>query len=281
MSCEDQERTSNIDSFPFWTPLNPEPGPDIFHDPRLRAVGWRDLVSVTSFEILWEPVLPAAWLVVSLVAAGYGHRTIALGFSFVFFLTGLRLIHNAFHSALGLSRHATDVVLWIMSLVMLGSMHAVQFNHLRHHRLALSEGDVEGRHANMPAWRALLFGPAFPFLLHVTALRDGNRKLRMTVVGELFLSAIWVVLVFRGFQEQCAPVPRGRYGFRAVPDGILRCVDSASPLRPYPLHRADAAQQNQERNYVQHVLAHRASSLSACANMSSAGALAPDRSRGT
>ena len=201
MSCEEQQLTSNIDSFPVWSPLNPEPPPDIFHDPRLRAVGWRDLVSVTPFEILWEPVLPAVWLAASLLAAAYGHQIIALGFSFLFFLTGLRLIHNAFHSALGLSRRATDVVLWIMSLAMLGSMHAVQFNHLRHHRLALSEEDVEGRHADMPAWRALLFGPAFPILLHVTALRKGNRKLRATVVGELLLSAVWIALVFKGFDS--------------------------------------------------------------------------------
>jgi fatty acid desaturase len=201
MSCEDQQRASNIDSFPFWSPLNPEPPPDIFHDPRLRAVGWRDLVSVTPFEILREPLLPAAWLAASLLTAAYGHQIIALGFSFVFFLTGLRLIHNAFHSALGLSRRATDVVLWIMSVAMLGSMHAVQFNHLRHHRLTLSQGDVEGRHADMPAWHALLFGPAFPILLHVTALRDGNRKLRATVVGELLLSAVWIALVFKGFDS--------------------------------------------------------------------------------
>ncbi len=201
MKCENQQLTSNIGSLLSSIPVDREPSPDIFNDSRLRAVGWRDLVPVTLFEILREPLLPAAWLAASLLAAAYSHQIIALGFSFVFFLTGLRLIHNAFHSALGLSRRATEVVLWVMSLVMLGSMHAVQFNHLRHHRLALSEGDVEGRHANMPAWRALLFGPAFPFLLHVTALRDGNRKLRATVVGELLLSAMWVVLVFRVFKS--------------------------------------------------------------------------------
>ncbi len=201
MKCVDQPLTSNIDGLSFWSGLDREQSSDIFHDSRLRDVGWRDLVPVTPFEILREPLLPAAWLAVSLLTAAYGHQIIALGFSFVFFLTGLRLIHNAFHSALGLSRRATEVVLWTMSLVMLGSMHAVQFNHLRHHRLALGEGDVEGRHADMPAWRALLFGPAFPILLHVTALREGNRKLRATVLGELLLSAVWIVLVFRGFDS--------------------------------------------------------------------------------
>ena len=114
----------------------------------------------------------------------------------MFFLTGLRLIHNAFHSSLGLSRRATEIVLWVMSLMMLGLMHAVQFNHLRHDRLTLGEGDVEGRHAEMPAWRALLFGPAFPILLHIAALRHGNSKLRATVVVELLLNAAWMVLVF-------------------------------------------------------------------------------------
>ncbi len=140
MKRENQQLTSNIDGLSFWSLLDREPSPDIFHDPRLFVVGWRDLVPVTSFEILREPLLPAAWLATSLLTAAYGHQIIALGFSFVFSLTGLRLIHNAFHSALGLSRRATDVVLWIMSLVMLGSMHAVQFSVLEF--VAQCSGDV-------------------------------------------------------------------------------------------------------------------------------------------
>lgn len=173
-----------------------EARPAVFHDPRLKSVAWRDLVAVRRLEVVAEPLLPAAWLAASLVIAGLGHCVIALGFSFFFFLTGLRLVHNAFHSALGLSRRSTDIVLWIMSLVMLGSMHAVQFNHLRHHKLNLGEGDVEGHSAEMPAWRAILFGPFFPVLLHVTAFRYGNRKLRMTMLGELALSLVWIVVVF-------------------------------------------------------------------------------------
>lgn len=178
----------------------PDARPAVFHDPRLRSVEWRDLVPVRPSEVLAEPLLPAAWLSASLVMAGYGHYVLALGFSFFFFLTGLRVVHNAFHTALGMSRRSTDVVLWIMSFVMLGSMHAVQFNHLRHHKLNLGEGDVEGRSAEMPAWQALLFGPFFPILLHVTALRHGNRKLRITILGELLVSAVWIVMVF-GFSH--------------------------------------------------------------------------------
>src|ERR1039458_9750027 len=98
----------------------------IFRDPRIRSVPWRDLAGVNRLEILCEPLLPATWLTASLVLAWSGHYIVALGFSFVFFLTGLRLVHNAFHSALGLSARATSAILWVMSVVMLGSMHAVR-----------------------------------------------------------------------------------------------------------------------------------------------------------
>jgi fatty acid desaturase len=157
---------------------------------------WRDLVPVNQLEIFTEPLLPAVWLAASLALAAGGHAILALGPSFMFFLTGLRLVHNAFHSALGLSRRSTDAVLWVMSLLMLGSMHAVRFNHLRHHRLKMGEADVEGRSAEMSAWRALLFGPYFPILLHVTALRHGDRRLRLIVIAELFVTALWSALVF-------------------------------------------------------------------------------------
>jgi fatty acid desaturase len=181
----------------------PHAGTDVFQDARLRAVGWRDLVRVSRFEIVFELLLPGAWLAASLTAASFGQYLIALALSFVFFLTGLRLVHNAYHSALGLSRAETEGVLWVMSVLMLGSMHAVQFNHLRHHKLALGEEDVEGRHADMPAWRVLLFGPAFPFLLHFTALRKGNRRLRLTILGELLLNAVSVAAIF-GFTHNGA-----------------------------------------------------------------------------
>jgi fatty acid desaturase len=145
---------------------------------------------------VWELLLPLTWLALSLLIAWRGYDAIALGFSFMFFLTGLRIVHNAFHSALGLSRAQNSAVLWIMSFLMLGSMHAVRFNHLRHHRLRPDEGDVEGRAAEMPAWRALLFGPWFPVLLHATALRHGNAKLRAMVAAQLLITTVCTALVF-------------------------------------------------------------------------------------
>jgi fatty acid desaturase len=154
-------------------------------------------VAVRRHEIVAELLWPLFWLTASLVVARLGWYVIALGLSFLFFLAGLRTVHNAFHFALGLPRWATDGVLWAMSLIMLGSMHAVRFNHLQHHRLMLAEADVEGRSAAMPWWRALLFGPKFTALLHATALRRGNWQLKATVMAQLAMNAVWIAFVFR------------------------------------------------------------------------------------
>ena len=68
---------------------------------------------------------------------------------------------------------------------MLGSMHAVRFNHLRHHKFMLGDGDVEGRAAEMPAWRAILVGHVSRPCCMSPALRYGGAKLRAIVIGEL------------------------------------------------------------------------------------------------
>ena len=169
---------------------------DIFLDPRIRAIRWHDLTALRPAEVVLELLLPASLLALSLLAAAAGWLPLALGLSFVFFLSGLRLVHNAFHHALGLPAWADDGVLCVMSFVLLGSMHAIRHCHLRHHALMMGEGDVEGRSAQMPWWRALLYGPVFTTLLHTTALGQGTRALRRIVCGELAMSAAWVTFVF-------------------------------------------------------------------------------------
>jgi fatty acid desaturase len=57
-------------------------------------------------------------------------------------------------------------------------MHAVQINHLRHHRHCLNEDDVEAMSARMPAWRAILVGPLFPLHLHRKAFEVATRRQR-------------------------------------------------------------------------------------------------------
>src|SRR4051794_25163795 len=106
---------------------------EILRDPRVRSVAWRDLVRLRPHEVVYELLLPLPWLALSLLLAHGRWYVPALLASFVFFLTGLRQVHNAFHYALGVPRAAAEAVMAVLSVAMLGSMHAVQFNHRLHH----------------------------------------------------------------------------------------------------------------------------------------------------
>jgi len=162
-------------------------------DARLRDVEWKDLRELSGPEVVHELLISAPWLAGSLVAAAWEQYAPALVCSFMFFLTGLRQAHNAQHYALGLSRVATDGVMLALSLAMLGSMHAVQTNHLRHHRFCLEEEDVEGMSARLTAWRAIALGPLFPIRLHRTALAGAAPRQRRWIHAELAANAVWIV----------------------------------------------------------------------------------------
>lgn len=172
--------------------VRPQYGSRIF---ALRPdVRWKDLLALSRREVVTEVLLSLPWLVASLAAAAASWQPVALPFSFMFFLTGLRQVHGAFHYSLGLRRGPTDALLAFMSLAMLGSMHAVQFNHLRHHAHCLDDHDVEAMSAKMPAWKALVTGPWFPVRLHAAAWRLGTPRVRRWMVVELGLTGFVVVI---------------------------------------------------------------------------------------
>lgn len=146
-------------------------------DPRLRPlknVEWRDLLTLSPAEKAWELVLSLPWLIASLVCYQVGWTVPGGLCSFYFFLTGLRQSHGAQHYTLGVPRRVQDGVLFILSLLMLSSMHAVQVSHMHHHRHCLDEEDAEGSTALLPWWKALLVGPLFPLRLHRAAWRLGT-----------------------------------------------------------------------------------------------------------
>jgi fatty acid desaturase len=153
-------------------------------DARIRAIPWRDLLYLTRLERLWELTLPVPWLVGSLACYHFGHWTLGAVCSFYFFLTGLRQSHGAQHYTLGVSRVGQDMVLFALSVLMLGSMHAVQVSHLHHHRHCLDEDDAEGSTARLVWWRAILIGPLFPLRLHRTAWRLGSPAKRRWIAAE-------------------------------------------------------------------------------------------------
>jgi hypothetical protein len=172
----------------------------ILSDPRVRSVPWRDLTHLGRDEITRARLLSLPWLALSLVCAARERYVAALALSFVFFLTGLRQVHGAHHYTLGLPRWATEWVMFALSVLMLGSMHAIQVNRLRHHQHLMSDDDVEAMSARLQWWQALLIGPAFPVLLHVTAPKVGNARQRPWIAAELSanLAALCIVWLIAG-----------------------------------------------------------------------------------
>ena len=162
---------------------------------RLKDVEWKDLVVLSSGQRFIELTITLPWLFLSLMFAHYGFYLLAVPFSFVFFLCGLRQVHNGYHYALGVSKQATNWILWLNSLMMLAAMHAIKHNHLQHHKHCLNDEDVEGKCARMPAIKALLYGPLFPVEQHYHAIKKGSNSTRKWVYLELFSIAILYTLV--------------------------------------------------------------------------------------
>ena len=170
----------------------------LLQNPNLQTIEWRDLLKLTRAQKFWELTLPVPWLIASLAFYHRGDWFPGAFCSFYFFLTGLRQSHGAQHYTLGLGKRWEDLVLFVLSLLMLGSMHAVQVSHLHHHRHCLEEDDAEGATARLSWWRALLAGPVFPLRLHTNAWRIGSRVKRRWIAAEIagiiavLGAAIWI-----------------------------------------------------------------------------------------
>ena len=132
-----------------------------------------------------------------------------------------------------------------LSVGMLGSMHAVRFNHMRHHRHCMADDDVEAMSATMGAWRALLTGPLFPIRMHTQALRGANRNQRRWIIAELAANVVWVALVFLVLRVPALRYQRRRDGAGPVPLVVLLRLDSPSRVRPVAHAGADPSQSTQ------------------------------------
>jgi len=169
---------------------------NLLHDQRLKAVRWRDLTRLSFIEMIIENNITLPWLISSLYLAKMRLYLLAAPCSFLFFLTGLRQVHNGFHHTLGISKAATWLTLFGNSVLMMTAMHAVKYNHLRHHRYCLQDEDVEGSWGRMTAGKAILCGPLFIWRQHVFALRYGSRAIRRSILLELAVMAAFAILAF-------------------------------------------------------------------------------------
>lgn len=170
--------------------------PDALTTEIIRKIDWKDLKQLSLKEMLIENNLTLPWLCLSWILAYTGYYWAALPCSAFFFLTALRQVHNGFHNSLGTSRGLTWFTLFSNSVLMMVSMHAVQFNHLRHHKYCLGEEDYEGKPARMTWYTAILYGPVHIWMIHKMTWKAGNQKYRWHMFAELAAIVLFVALVF-------------------------------------------------------------------------------------
>ncbi|MDA9918536.1 fatty acid desaturase [Erythrobacter sp.] len=160
----------------------------------VRLVQWRDLTKMRPSEGLLECIHPLPWLAAGMALFHFGYWPAAFLAEFMFFLTALRLNHEAIHHNLGFGPRGHRMVLHALSLVMLGSNHSVAFNHLRHHKHINTEQDLEGKAGQMNLWQVLLYGPLFPLECHIVALREGGPAWKRKVLIDLGLNLVLPVI---------------------------------------------------------------------------------------
>lgn len=166
------------------------------HQEIIHRVEWKDLKQLSVREMLIENNLTIPWFLASVSLAWFGYYWAAIPFSAFFFLTGLRQVHNGFHNSLGTGKWLTWFTLFSNSLLMMVSIHAVKFNHIRHHKYCLGENDYEGKAASMTWYGAISYGPKHMWLIHKVALSEGNRKMKKNVMIELICVTIIISLTF-------------------------------------------------------------------------------------
>jgi fatty acid desaturase len=175
-------------------------------NPRLQTkLQWRDLVAVSRAQVAVEVTLPLPWLSAALLCGAFELWSLVVLSTFAMFMTGLRVTHNAFHNTVGIGREVGDWLMFGLSVLLGGAMHAIEYTHLQHHRDCFGANDIEGKIASMPFRRALLHSPKYPLLIHLAALRGGSARQKRWIVRELVAVAllqilIWLVLDIHGLQ---------------------------------------------------------------------------------
>lgn len=169
------------------------------HIELIKTVEWKDLKKLSIKEMLIENNISLPWLFISLSLAYKEYYWLALPFSGFYFLTVLRQVHNGFHNSLGTGKLMTWISLYLNSLTMMASIHAVKFNHIRHHKFCLSEEDYEGKSASMTWYEAILYGPKHLFLIHWVTFKKGNRTYRKNMFLQL-ISIVAMVSAILYFQ---------------------------------------------------------------------------------
>jgi fatty acid desaturase len=184
---------------------------------RLKArVTWRDLAPMRTVDGLVECLHPVPWLFGSWALAAHQLWLFALPCSFMFFLTALRLNHEAIHNNLGFGPRGHRMVLHGLSALMLGSNNSVAANHLHHHKHVMQAGDLEGKAGRMSGWQVLAYGPLFPLEMHRAAWNMGSNALQKRMRIDLGLNLAMFAL--------CAATGWTTLGYHLIIVAIAQCL---------------------------------------------------------
>ncbi len=160
----------------------------------IRKVKWKDLVRLNSKEMIIENTITLPWLIVSLFLSWKEYYIAAIPFSVMYFLTALRQVHNGFHNSLGTNKTLTWLSLYLNSLGMVASIHAVKFSHLRHHKYFMNDEDHEGACAKLKWWQAILYGPVHIYTIHKIIFSKANKFYKKQVLLEMFSIAAFMFI---------------------------------------------------------------------------------------
>lgn len=160
-----------------------------------QGVAWRDLTGMAVRDGVIECLHPLPWLTASWWIAVQGYWFLALPFSFMFFLTALRLNHEAIHHNLGFSASGHRGVLHALSALMAGSNNAVAANHVHHHLHVMTPDDVEGKCGRMSWFLVIAYGPIFPIEMMRSAWINGAQTVRKRMMVDAALN-IFVILIW-------------------------------------------------------------------------------------
>ena len=155
--------------------------------PSLSQIQWQDLRQLKTSETVYNIFLSLPFLLLSWWSVSQGWWLIALTATFFFFTAALRQAHDCYHRTLGVGKVATELMLFMLSMTMLCSTHAIRHTHLNHHRDPLGESDVEGNWARLPWYKAILGGGLFSIMIQCFGLTHGSHRNRLLVAVDMLL----------------------------------------------------------------------------------------------
>lgn len=153
----------------------------------LSHIQWQDLRQLRPLDVVYNVLLSLPFLLLSWWSVAQGWWLLALIASFFFFTAALRQAHDCYHRTLGVNQLATELMLFVLSVTMLCSTHAIRHTHLNHHQDPLGESDVEGNWARLPWYQAILGGGFFSVAIQWFGLTKSNRRNRLLVIIDMAL----------------------------------------------------------------------------------------------